>query len=143
MKMKLTLLPIDDEISGFEIGEFYLFHEGNIISSEHHQPNQSIMIFIFLSSLLDELKALRAAKRNSWCVVSSANSSFTLYLEKKNINILIRNNATTIAFSFQAFCDLLYSSINSWLRIVQPKMDPVDGALCDLLESMRRFSQCS
>ncbi|WP_268799278.1 hypothetical protein [Pseudomonas huanghezhanensis] len=139
MNIELTLLLIDDEITGLELGDIFIGGDGKVIDSGNYNPSQSIMIFIFLSGLLDELQSLHVTKRNNRSVVNAANSSFYLQLEKKDKNLLIKNGATTIEISFEDFCGMTYARIKSWLDVWQLRIDPEDTVLCELIESLGRF----
>lgn len=139
MNIELTLLLVDDEITGLELGDIFIGCDGKVIDSGNYNPSQSVMIFIFLSSLLGELQSLHVAKRNSWRVVGAANSSFYLQLEKKDKKLLIKNGAITIKVSFEDFCGMTYSRIRSLLDVWQLRIDPEDTVLCELIESLGRF----
>lgn len=54
--------PIDDFISGFEMGGIELSFEGKIISSKNKFPDQSMMIFISISELLDGILSIGKKK---------------------------------------------------------------------------------
>jgi len=139
MKIQITLLLIDDEVTGLELGDFSLSHFGSTISSAGHKPSQSMMVFIFLSSLLGELVFLRRAKNNRRTVVDAADSPFSLQLEKRGRLLFIRNANVTMNMPFDEFSEELHASIESWLEIWQPKIDAEDGALCDLLKCISLF----
>ncbi len=95
MEIKLTLLPIDDQLSGFDLGDFSLTHEGVTITSAGRTPSQSMMFFIFLSDLLDMLGALTKSYSKRAHKIIAADSSFSLVLKKSGQNLVVEDGSTS------------------------------------------------
>ena len=79
MKIDLTLLPVDSQLSGFELGDITLSHEGAELTSADHQPSQSMMIFIFLSDFLDLVLEIKKNIREATYRITATDSSFSLH----------------------------------------------------------------
>jgi len=75
MEIKITVILVDDQLSGFELGDFTIVHNEATISSAGRMPRQSMMIFIFLSDFLEKLRSLKRNRQR--CKIIAADSSFT------------------------------------------------------------------
>jgi hypothetical protein len=139
MKIKITLQLIDEEVTGFELGDISLIDDGRTISSAKKNPSQSMMIFIFLSELLSVLMEMQADRPRGKRVVIAPDSSFFLNLEKKGSDVIIGNGDVTMTLLFYGFSNLLYSEILSLMMTWQSSIKAEDSALCDLRKSMEKF----
>lgn len=139
METKLTLLPIDDQLSGFDLGDFSLTHEGVTITSAGRTPSQSMMIFIFLSDLLDMLGALTKSYPKRAHKIIAADSSFSLVLKKSGQNLVVEDRNATIVLPLQEFLETIYSDICHWLEPLKIRIDPDDPALADLISALDKL----
>jgi hypothetical protein len=139
MKIDLTLLPVDSHLSGFELGDFTLSHEGIEITSAGHEPSQSMMIFIFLADLLDLVFDMKKDSRENNYSITATDSSFTLSLKKIGNQIYIENKKTALILPLEKFVQALYSNIRDWLNPLKPRIDPTDSALVDLLHALHKY----
>lgn len=139
MKIDLTLLPVDSRLSGFELGDITLSHEGAELTSAGHQPSQSMMIFIFLSDLLDLVFEIKKNSREATYRITATDSSFYLSLKKIGKEISIENQNVKMVLPLEDFAKALNSSIRDWLNPLKPKIDPTDSAMADLLNALNKY----
>jgi hypothetical protein len=139
MKIKITLQLIDEEVTGFELGDISLIDDGRTISSAKKHPSQSMMIFIFLSELLSVLIEMQADRPRGQRVAIAPDSSFFLSLEKKGSDLIVGNGDVTMTLLFCGFTNLLYSEILSLMMTWQPGIKAEDSALRDLRKSIEKF----
>jgi len=139
MKIDLTLLPVDSQLSGFELGDITLSHEGAELTSADHQPSQSMMIFIFLSDFLDLVLEIKKNSREATYRITATDSSFSLSLKKIGKEISIENQNVKIVLPLEHFAQTLYSSIRDWLNPLKSRIDPTDSAMADLLDTLDKY----
>jgi hypothetical protein len=141
MVLEITLLLIDEDVTGFELGDISITDSESTISSANRNPSQSMMIFIFLSELLTVLMEMQTNRSKGRRVAISPNSSFFLNLEKKGANIIIGNGGVVIVLPCDEFLRLLYSEIQSLITNWQSRIKFDDSALRDLRKSMDRAKE--
>lgn len=139
MIFELKLLPIDDQLSGFELGDLYLSHEEMTITSAGKTPSKSMMIFIFLSDFLELLDKLAAKKPKTPQKIIAADSSFALTLTLTGQHLIVQDSKVTIVSPFREFLDVLYTDITQWLDPLKFRISPNDPALRDLISALARL----
>ena len=77
-----------DEVSGFELGDVIITKGGKQCTSLNREPNQSMMLFITISNLLNQIKKMIKSRKREIIVVG-VDSSYTLKITSKNIIILL------------------------------------------------------
>jgi len=79
----------DNEISGYDLGHMEIGNDTVLITSANRKPNQAMMIFVSIVSLLDGIRKFTKKKTKSFKFVA-ADSSFTInFLKSKKSNICI------------------------------------------------------
>ncbi len=84
IKINFYLNSLDDRISPFELGDFELcLNEEVLITSKNTVPNQSMMVFISALDLLNGINRLQCDKKRFLFI--GADSSFAIsFIKKKN-----------------------------------------------------------
>ncbi|RAU45058.1 MULTISPECIES: hypothetical protein [unclassified Pseudomonas] len=136
MKFTITLLPIDENINGFDLGNVTLTHEGTTIASSEHQPSQAMMVFIFLSDFIAAVCDLSANRGKNAVQVIAADSSFSLELKRNGKGISISHDNCRISLPFLTFSQTLHSDVQDWLMPLRGKISCDDPALTDLVKSL-------
>ena len=77
-----------DEVSGFELGDIIITKGGERCTSLNREPNQSMMLFITISNLLNQIKKMIKSRKREIIVVG-VDSSYTLKITNKKIIILL------------------------------------------------------
>lgn len=91
-EIEIELANFSDEVSSFTLGHMILTYGAKTISSKDKIPNQSMMIFISLSQLLDDLRLfLISNNRESYNFVG-VDSSFQFYLFKAKKMIELKDS---------------------------------------------------
>lgn len=139
MKIELEILAIDDQLSGFELGNLYLSHELMTITSAGKTPSQSMMIFIFFSDFLELLDKLAAKKPKTPQKIIAADSSFALTLTLTGQHLVVQDSKVTIVSPFREFLDVLHTDITQWLDPLKFRIPPNDPALGDLISALARL----
>lgn len=139
MKIEISLRLIDSQITGFELGDIALTHDEVTITSAGRKPCQSMMIFIFLSDLLDSIFELTQNKSQQAFQIIGTDSSFCLSLKKTGSDITIRNTTQTLVVPLEQFLNCLYSDVRNWLEPLRHRIDPDDAGLTGLLNALDKF----
>ena len=110
IKINFYLNPIDRKISPFELGDFELcLNEEVLITSKNTIPNQSMMVFISALYLLDGINRLQCGMKKFLFI--GADSSFTISFIKKKTVLEIIYLGQIIKLNFAEFCLALYKSV--------------------------------
>jgi hypothetical protein len=141
MEIKITLLPIDDQLSGFELGDFSLSHNGVTITSAGRTPSQSMIIFIFMSDFLEMLGAVTKSESESAHKIIAADSSFSLTLTRSGQNLVVEEKNATIVLPLQDFLKTIYLYIYEWLEPLKIRIDTNDPALADLISALNKLKE--
>lgn len=135
----IFLHPIDDEITGFELGGISIKIGNKEFSSENKKPDQSMMIFLAVSDLLNGIKSLWEGKSDKFQFVGT-DSSFSILFKKKKKDILQLIHEKEVAeVEFKKFKDECYYSINRFYLTYCEKIDPNDAGLFDLKNSLNDY----
>lgn len=73
-----------DEVSGFELGDIIIIKEGVQCTSLNRKPDQSMMLFITIPNLLNQIKKMIKSRKKEILVVGADSSYFLKITSKKN-----------------------------------------------------------
>lgn len=73
-----------DEVSGFELGDIIIIKEGVQCTSLNRKPDQSMMLFITIPNLLNQIKKMIKSRKKEILVVGVDSSYFLKITSKKN-----------------------------------------------------------
>lgn len=73
-----------DEVSGFELGDIIIIKEGIQCTSLNRKPDQSMMLFITIPNLLNQIKKMIKSRKKEILVVGVDSSYFLKITSKKN-----------------------------------------------------------
>jgi hypothetical protein len=139
MQFNIFLHPIDHAISGFELGGISIKINDKEFSSENKKPDQSMMIFIALSDLLNGIRYIWEGKGREFRFVG-ADSSFTILFRKIKNNVLYLIQEKEIAeVDFKQFKDELYFAIEHFYLSYCDKIASDDAAIYDLKNSLNNY----
>lgn len=87
---------IDDTVpppSGFDLGHMTVHGNAGTVSSRRHTPDQTMMIHLSLSALLDGLRVLLTERSRDWAF-GAVDSSFALHFTLKKDGTLVTRSST-------------------------------------------------
>lgn len=84
-----------DEVSGFELGDIIITKGGKQCTSLNREPNQSMMLFITISNLLNQIKKMIKSRKREIIVVG-VDSSYTLKITSKKNHYIISDDKCMI-----------------------------------------------
>lgn len=84
-----------DEVSGFELGDIIIVKGSLQCTSLNRKPNQSMMLFITIPNLLNQIRKMIKSRKREIFVVG-VDSSYTLKITNKNNNYFINDDKCII-----------------------------------------------
>ena len=118
-----------DEITGYDLGHMEIRNETKLITSANRKPNQAMMIFLSIISLLDGIRKFTKKKSKSFKFVA-ADSSFSINFvknKKSGIVVSIGNEFEEIISEsdlIKCIYDACSQFYNKWGKQL-PDSDPV------------------
>ncbi len=140
MKFDIFLCPIDNEISGLELGGMSIRIKDKEFSTKKGQKPQLMMIFLALSDLLDGLKNLWIGQYDTFNFVGT-DSSFTIMFRRKNNVLYITHDNEIVDIDFKVFIDESFNAVEKFYLKYYKEVSPDDAALCDLKNSLMNLKK--
>jgi hypothetical protein len=135
------LCPIDNEISGFELGGISITIDNIEISSKNKIPDQSMMIFLALSDLLTGIKNLWNGKNKIFKFIGN-DSSFTILFKVKKSNTLeLTYENKSFDVDFTLFRDECLKAIDNFYLKYAAKMKTDDPVCLELKKNLINFKK--
>lgn len=138
LKISFYITPIDNTISGFELGGIEIFHNENIISSKNKFPDQSMMIFISISDLLEGIISISKNKKQQFRFIGT-DSSFIINFEISNKYIFLESLDEKIKIEYDIFIENLYNSSLLFYEKYVKEIGYNDSVMVDLQNSLIRY----
>ena len=129
---------IDESLSEFELGDIEIEIDGQIISSKNKKPNQSMMVFIAISDLLDGLRGMIVNGKKEFVFVGADSSFILLFKQGKNVTHIV-HNSKKYDISLTEFASSLRISVNSFLEEKEQLLDKKSAVMQDLYNSLNNF----
>ncbi|RZK31450.1 MAG: hypothetical protein EOO61_18005 [Hymenobacter sp.] len=102
------------DVSPFEMGHIDIVNDGIIISSRDKHPDQSMMIFLSVTDLLDKVRKILSSKSLATITFSSTDSSFELLLKSKGNTITIMGKISSIQVKKGELANSLYENASEF-----------------------------
>lgn len=140
IEFKFSRRPDQGQPSGFDLGDITVTGEKGEATSEGHAPDQGMMIYVSLSLLLDQLAALRGAKRAVEFV--GTDSSFTISFKpgKKAVEVFSGDILVGCAEAGELLGEVLRAA-EAFSADQLDLLPESDAGRKDLLVSLERFRQ--
>lgn len=109
IQFAFKLYPYDDGvISPVEMGHIDVSDGDIVITSRNKKPDQSMMLFLTLSNLLDVVRNIILSKFSKKATFSSVDSSFELYFKVNNQDVYVMGSSQMIKSTKHDIADSLY-----------------------------------
>jgi hypothetical protein len=132
--------PDQGEPSGFDLGDISVRGERGEITSEGHSPDQGMMIYLSLSLLLDQLRALQSTKKAIEFV--GTDTSFTIFFKPKKKSIEVSSGGMVVGNP--EIGELLMQVLHAAEEFAADQLDLLpegDAGRNDLLAALSQFRQ--
>ena len=140
IKINFYLNSLDDRISPFELGDFELcLNEEVLITSKNTLPPQSMMVFISALDLLNGINRLQCDKKRFLFI--GADSSFAISFIKKKTVLEILHFRQKIKLNFDEFCLALYKSVMHLYMVDGSPIKNEPMVMVDLKNGICRFKE--
>jgi len=146
MILKFSLSDIkNSDISGYDLGHIEIGKDDKIITSANRSPDQAMMVFIAIVSLLDGLRKFLKDNSKSYKFVGT-DSSFSITFSKSkrsNISMSAGNefkDTVTKANLIKCVYDSCLQFYNAWgikLSASDPVKEDIEAALSDFAELLK------
>jgi hypothetical protein len=137
MEFIFTVNPIDEEWTGFELGDIEIVTENVVISSRNKAPSQSMMVFLALSSLLDGLRDLRQPGGKTFRF-NGIDSSFSILFTIENDSTLSLKNGNFVdVVELSEFYHELLAAAKIFCEQAVKRVTKNDPAITDLQTSIQ------
>lgn len=126
-------------IDGYSLGDISIKGDyGYLSSSRDTGSNQSVMIFISLSNLLDGITSLNNSKQY---IFKGIDSSFDFYIFKNRKSIIVTDNKRRkIAEAGQKeFIQTVWESFNKFVTKYRASLEDGEAVTIDLSNSIKEF----
>ncbi|UOG74197.1 hypothetical protein MTX78_19000 [Hymenobacter tibetensis] len=140
IKFKFSISLIDDEISAFEQGDMEIHQNDSVISSCNKVPDQSMMIFVSLSDLLDSVYKVILGGHNKIKFIGT-DSSFSIDIGKEGKLLYIGNAEVKMFVNHKELASSLYNEAYAFYMLYRKKLE--ENSYFDLRDSLSNFkSNC-
>ena len=141
LKCEVEITTLKD-ISGFDLGDMTLIGELGNCSSKSHIPNQSMMIFISITELLDGIRRFFLNNLKKYEFIAT-DSSFTVWFIKN------KNNIVTISCKKKVISRLapkklaisIWKNVGNFIAKTAVFLPDDDSVVADLYASISDFDE--
>lgn len=141
LRLSIEVAADDEVISGFELGHLTLEGDRGSCTSKGPEPDQASMVFIAITSLLDELRSLVSDPGQKEQEFVAADSSFTLRLYKVGRDRLGVSSGRTLLTEMGTLelCLSVLAGVEAFWSQYRSRLAPDDAARADLEASLAAF----